>query len=152
MVRLFSVMAKAITGELQLRTLRDAWLATHASNIAADILHASPVLHTWSVLEWDWLTDRTIEWENTGRISNRHLYRDTEKLLAECAAQRGLGAEFDEMMKTAYLPESLFYMLCGRPERIILRDDRSAAFRQQSGEFSLLGRQVEEAENIGERE
>jgi hypothetical protein len=142
MFRLFAVMVEAINGQLELRTLEEAWRGVHSSNVAADILYASPRLLQWGFLDWHRIAEQYIQWENEGRIRNQHLYRDTEALLADCAKQRGLEKLLDKVLCDSYFPETLFYMFTGRPDRIILRDDLLEDARRKIKTFDLLGNRL----------
>ncbi|MFF7733604.1 hypothetical protein [Streptomyces sp. NPDC007984] len=66
----------------------------------------------------------------TGRLRLPHAYEDTERVLGEIADEQGRGNRVRNWFRRpGYVPESLFYLFAGRPDRIHL---------------SSLGRQVEQ--------
>ena len=59
---------------------------------------------------------------STGAIQLAHTYRDTENILLTIANEQGDGARIRQLLRApGYVPESLFYMFAGRPDRILLR-------------------------------
>jgi hypothetical protein len=137
--RLFGLMVAAIKGDLEAETLRDVWHLTHRSNVVADIVQCDPLLTAWGLRYWDEISDLVIEWEEQGRMTMRHVVRDSQLLLREFAEQCGIGDHYTTAVENKYVPESIFYMLCGRPERVVLRNDAEYASRKSAGRFSALG-------------
>jgi hypothetical protein len=59
---------------------------------------------------------------STGQLRNGHIYADTERVLAEIAEDQGIGNRVRNwFQRPGYVPESLFYVFAGRPDRIHLR-------------------------------
>ena len=138
--RFFSIIAECIEGKFGLTTLSDAWRAAQTSNVVADIVQGSPLLESWASLEWMNLADRMTEWEIDGRFTNQNLYRDAEAMLAVSAKDHGLEQQYNEHLQRSYVPETLFYLMTGRPDRIVLKDDFSLKSRQQRRRLDELGR------------
>ena len=58
-----------------------------------------------------------------GRLRLNHIYQDTEAVLRDIAKDRGILDRFNAWMRSqGYLPESLFYVVLGYPERIVFYD------------------------------
>jgi len=66
----------------------------------------------------------------------RNIYRDTERVLGEIADDLGMGSKVRNwFQRPGYVPESLFYVFAGKPERIYLRP-RIDVVRQAAGRLS----------------
>ena len=60
--------------------------------------------------------------ESAGRLRTGRIYDDTEYVLGEIADNQGNGARVRNWFeRPGYVPESLFYVFAGRPERVYLR-------------------------------
>ncbi|MGW5212343.1 hypothetical protein ACWEQO_14350 [Streptomyces sp. NPDC004051] len=67
---------------------------------------------------------------SAGRLRGAHIYQDTEKVLGEIADDQGRGEQVRNWFRRpGYVPESLFYLFAGRPERILISsmEERVAA-------------------------
>ncbi|MGW1010938.1 CHAT domain-containing protein [Streptomyces termitum] len=123
--RLLANLADHVINQGRHATLLEVWHHTQASNTVNDILGATP-----SLLEWG--TERgpggglsPVEEfmisRSTGRLRGAHIYQDTEQVLGEIADDRGRGEQVRNWFRRpGYVPESLFYLFAGQPERIIV--------------------------------
>jgi hypothetical protein len=129
MVRFFVYLAEALKGEAAETTLDAVWHFVQMSNAVNDVLAGNPQLSRWAhagPFEQTVLKE-FMDVRSVGRIRPGHVYADTEAVLSEIARDRGIGAKFDAWMRNpGYLPESLFYVVIGWPERIFLNDRRWA--------------------------
>jgi hypothetical protein len=129
MVRFFVYLAEALKGEAAETTLDAVWHFVQMSNAVNDVLAGNPQLSRWAhggPFEQTVLKE-FMDVRSVGRIRPGHVYADTEVVLSEIARDRGIGAKFDAWMRNpGYLPESLFYVVVGWPERIYLNDRRWA--------------------------
>ncbi|MFB7442259.1 CHAT domain-containing protein [Streptomyces mirabilis] len=103
-------------------TLLDLWHHVQTLNAVHDILGANKSLYIWGVSEgpngisnaMDFMARRSV-----GRLRCAHIYEDTEEVLAEMADEQGVGDKVRNWFKRpGYVPESLFYLMAGRPDRI----------------------------------
>lgn len=65
-----------------------------------------------------------MEERSVGRLLPGHTYERTEAVLLEIARDHGHSTEQwlqQYLSSTGYVPESLFYVLLGRPEQIIIQ-------------------------------
>lgn len=93
--------------------------------------------------EWERIVEMYLDWERDGQITPEHIYRDAQTLLSAYTSAHDTGAAFGETMRSqSFVPESMFYILAGRPERIVLHDERSEKLRQQFNKFDSMGRPV----------
>ncbi|MFJ6686106.1 hypothetical protein [Streptomyces werraensis] len=72
---------------------------------------------------------------SAGRLRGAHIYQDTEQVLGEIADDQGRGEQVRNWFRRpGYVPESLFYLFAGRPERILISsmEKRVAALWPQS--------------------
>lgn len=72
---------------------------------------------------------------SAGRLRGAHIYQDTEQVLGEIADDQGRGEQVRNWFRRpGYVPESLFYLFAGRPERILISsmEERVAALWPQS--------------------
>ncbi|MFF9818936.1 CHAT domain-containing protein [Streptomyces sp. NPDC014006] len=105
-------------------TLLDLWHHVQTGNVVNDILQSSASLSNWgtsrtsggvSVLE-EFMLNASV-----GRLRMGHMYTDTEQVLGEIAENMGIGPKVTNWFRRpGYVPESLFYLFAGRPERIHL--------------------------------
>ncbi len=139
MARFFGRLSEAIQGSSELRTFEEVWHFTSASNAVNDVLSGNEAMLRWatdrkdgrSVIE-EFMLERSV-----GRLRGSHIYYDTEAVLSEIAQDRGIGDRFRSwMVSQGYLPESVFYVVMGWPERIVFYDpvfeEVEAKFRLQS--------------------
>jgi hypothetical protein len=134
MNRFFMYLCDAITGVELEETLGAVWhrvLTTHAVH---DIYSASRSVQEWAFSEQNGLTvDK--EFKNVrsvGRLHGGHIHRESEEILLEIAQDRG----FDHILRSTlqsqgYFPESLFYTMLGRGDRILLARSYAELLRQR---------------------
>ncbi|WP_344290593.1 CHAT domain-containing protein [Streptomyces synnematoformans] len=133
MCRFLVYLAEEIAKPRQFDTILDVWHHVQTSNAVNDILDGSPSIRAWA-------TSATINGQPvivefmssraTGRLRLPHVYEDTERVLGEIADEQGLGDRVRNWFRRpGYVPESLFYVFVGCPERIHL---------------SSLGQQIEQ--------
>ncbi|MFF9150325.1 CHAT domain-containing protein [Streptomyces sp. NPDC014861] len=124
MVRFMVYLAKENTKPGQFSTILDVWHHVQTSNAVNDIIDASPSLKKWATRTTvdglpvlvEFMSNRA-----TGRIRPPHVYDDTEHVLGEIADEQGQGDRVRNWFRRpGYVPESLFYVFAGRPDRIHL--------------------------------
>ncbi|MFK0190573.1 CHAT domain-containing protein [Kitasatospora sp. NPDC090308] len=124
MNRFLIYLAEGIAKPGQFATLLDVWHHVQTSNAVNDILTATPKLRKWAASPT--ATGRPVIEEfmatrATGRIRRAHVYEDTEQVLGEIADDQGQGSLIRNWFRSpGYIPESLFYVFAGRPDRIFL--------------------------------
>jgi hypothetical protein len=105
-------------------TLLEIWHRVQTSNAVNDVLSGSPALNAWGrsitpsglpVIQ-EFMATRS-----TNRLRSGQIYKDTEQVLGEIAEDQGIGPRVRNwFQRPGYVPESLFYVFAGRPERIYL--------------------------------
>ncbi|MFJ1742467.1 CHAT domain-containing protein [Streptomyces microflavus] len=124
MIRFLVYVAEEIAKPGQFATLLDVWHHVQTSNAVNDILTATPKLRRWAgsptpngrPVIAEFMATRA-----TGRIRRGHVYEDTERVLGEIADDQGQGLRIRNWFRRpGYVPESLFYVFAGRPDRIFL--------------------------------
>jgi len=132
MIRFLVNIVEAIS-ERAFDTLLDVWRHTQGSNTVNDIIGATPSLNEWGLRPGPNGMPPLTEFmavRSRGRLRGAHIYKDTEQVLAEIAEDAGCGQQVRNwFQRPGYVPESLFYLFAGRPERIHLTSlqDRIAA-------------------------
>jgi hypothetical protein len=125
MARFFIYIVEVLAGREEHSTLLEIWHRVQTSNAVNDILNGSHLLSTWGYSETTSSLPVVEEFKHVrsiGRLRSRHIYEDTERVLFEIAADQGMGARVRNWLRTpGYVPESLFYVFTGKPERIYLR-------------------------------
>jgi hypothetical protein len=106
-------------------TLLDVWHRVQTSNAINDILDGSASLHEWGLSKapsgLPILTEFMMV-RSPGAIRLGEVYRDTERVLATIADEQGEGARIRALFRSpGYVPESIFYLFAGRPDRVLLR-------------------------------
>ncbi|MGW8955608.1 CHAT domain-containing protein [Streptomyces sp. NPDC055709] len=105
-------------------TVLDVWHHVQTGNAVNDILGASASLQNWArsrsaggiPVLMDFMMNTS-----AGRLRGPHIYADTEHVLGEMADDMGMGARVRNWFRRpGYVPESLFYLFVGRPERVHL--------------------------------
>lgn len=123
LIRFASYIGDAIEGRTQFDTLGQLWrhvLSTHAVH---DIYAASRRVQRWAFSFQNGLTVDA-EFKNVrsvGRLHGGTIHKDSETVLLEIARDRG----FEDVLRwtlqsQGYFPESVFYALLGRGDRIVL--------------------------------
>jgi hypothetical protein len=143
MARLFANIAETIRGNIPLRTVEDVWSRVVAGNAVNEIMYATAGLR-------DVLTkgsqDNTVLVEfmmrrSRGRLRQEHIYKDTEEILLEIALERGFSHQLRSVVESKnYFPESLFYTMIGRPDRIVLSDAFTDAIMSGQEQGSIEAR------------
>lgn len=134
MMRFFLYMAEVMAGREQYSNLLEIWHHVQTSNAVHDILTGNRLLQAWGSSPAPNGVSIIAEFTQhraPGRLRMTNVYRDSEDLLAEIADEQGMGARVRNWFRSpGYIPESLFYIFAGRPERIYLRtmDDVSSEF------------------------
>jgi hypothetical protein len=122
MSRFFTYIKETLLNRAQHSDLLEVWHRTQTTNAVIDIINGNKSLRSWgyglaasgrSVLEEFML------FKSVGRL--RDIYGDTEQLLGEIADEQGMGDRVRNWFRSpGYIPESLFYVFAGRPDRIYL--------------------------------
>lgn len=107
------------------QSLLEIWHMTQSGNAVNDVLSPSNrSLHEWGLSRGpdgqtvlaDFMMNRSV-----GRLRNAHIYEDTEAVLGEMAEEQGMGdAVRNWFRRPGYVPESLFYLFAGNPDRIFV--------------------------------
>ncbi|MGW6481988.1 CHAT domain-containing protein [Streptomyces sp. NPDC055059] len=122
MVRLLANVAEELERPGKHATLLDLWHHVQKLNAVNDVLGANKSLYIWGMSEGpngisnarDFMTRRS-----AGRLRGAHIYEDTEEVLGEMADEQGVGDKVRNWFKRpGYVPESLFYLMAGHPDRI----------------------------------
>ncbi|MER6280275.1 CHAT domain-containing protein [Streptomyces sp900105245] len=133
MVRFMVYLAEAIAKPGRFATILDVWHHVQTSNAVNDILDGSPSLRAWATsttINGHPVIVEFMRSRATGQLRLPHVYEDTERVLGEIADEQGQGDRVRNWFRRpGYVPESLFYLFAGRPDRIHL---------------SSLGQQVEQ--------
>jgi hypothetical protein len=131
MARLFLYLAETLVTRESFATLLDAWHFVQMSNPVYDVLNGSEALYDWGVTRS--ADGRSVLAEflgvrSAGQLRRGNLYRDTERVLGEIADDQGLGDKVRNWFRRpGYVPETLFYVMAGKPERIYLSDPTMTA-------------------------
>jgi CHAT domain len=124
MMRVLLYMAEVLAGREEHHTFLEVWHRVQAGNVINDVLQGNALLNAWaldasygqSVLT-EFMTTRS-----TGNLRNSHVYQDTERVLLEIAADRGMESQIATWLRSpGYLPESAMYAVLGDPHQIHLR-------------------------------
>ncbi|MEV7374692.1 CHAT domain-containing protein [Streptomyces sp. NPDC090301] len=124
MGRFLIYLAEEVARPGQFATLLDVWHHVQTSNVVNDILDGSPSLKGWATSSTANGRPVIVEFMNSraaGRLRLPHVYEDTERVLGEIADEQGQGDRVRNWFRRpGYVPESLFYLFAGRPDRILL--------------------------------
>ncbi|RKH95698.1 CHAT domain-containing protein [Corallococcus sp. AB038B] len=135
MMRLFTYVMETIQGREANRSFDQVWHRVAATNAVAEVITATPKLSQWATegtFEESALTEFMMR-RSKGRLRRGHIYEDTEALLVEIANERGFGEHLRATLRSQrYIPESLLYVLLGRPDRIVLADPSIDALMEES--------------------
>ncbi|MER5760801.1 CHAT domain-containing protein [Streptomyces sp. NPDC002082] len=134
MGRFLMYLAEEIATPGKFATILDVWHHVQTSNAVHDILDGSPSLRAWAASATSSGHSVMVEFMSnraTGKLRRPHVYEDTERVLGEIADEQGQGDRVRNWFRRpGYVPESLFYVFAGRPDRVFL---------------SSLGQQVDRA-------
>ncbi len=123
MGRFFVYISETLARHEMHTNLLEVWHRTQTSNAINDVANGSESLRKW-MMEDVATTGRPVIQEfmisrSSGRL--RDIYSDTEEVLGEIADDLGVGPRVRNWFRRpGYVPESLFYVFAGRPERIYL--------------------------------
>ncbi len=122
MMRFLLYITESLAGREEHSTLLDVWHRVQASNAVNDVVTGSRPLHTWSMSSGSGATTPLVEFmsaRSSGRLRAGHIYADTERVIGEIADDRGDGDRVRNWLRhPGYVPESLFYVFAGRPDRV----------------------------------
>ncbi|WP_146057738.1 CHAT domain-containing protein [Streptomyces sp. SM10] len=132
--RLLTNLADHLTNQGRHATLLEVWHHTQTTNTVNDILMSTPSLLSWGSTPGPGgglapLQEFMIS-RSAGRLRGAHIYEDSEQVLGEIAEDQGRGEQVRNWFRRpGYVPESLFYLFAGRPERILISsmEERVAA-------------------------
>lgn len=132
--RLLTNLADHLINQGRHATLLEVWHHTQTTNTVNDILMSTPSLSSWGRTPGPGgglapLQEFMIS-RSAGRLRGAHIYQDTEQVLGEIADDQGRGERVRNWFRRpGYVPESLFYLFAGRPERILISsmEERVAA-------------------------
>jgi CHAT domain len=126
MMRLLVNVAEVIAGRRESHsTLLDVWHHVQTSNAVNDILSGSESLEAWGMSPTASgvpVIQELMGVRSAGRLGTGDIYADTERILGELADEQGNGPRVRNWFRhPGYVPESLFYVFAGSPERVYLR-------------------------------
>lgn len=128
-MRLLIYMNEAREGRKQLRTFADVWHEVIVTHHVFDILHS--VSRTSAARDLDVEALRLRFMTTPLHIRGTHTYQDALSRLEEIADEFGQKRAFKRAIgENGFLPESLFYMVIGWPEKIALNSPIHHAFRE----------------------
>ncbi|HWO24788.1 MAG TPA: hypothetical protein VNO30_38870 [Kofleriaceae bacterium] len=130
-MRLLIYMHEAERGRMQLRSFADVWHNTILTHHVFDILHSVSRTKESKHLDLEALRSRFMT--TPLEMRRTHAYQDAllrlEQIADEFGQKRALKRAIGD---NGFLPESLFYMVIGWPEKIILNSPLHRASRQAS--------------------
>lgn len=124
-VRFLVNIAEVLNGGTGHSNLLEIWHRVQSSNAVNDVLNGGRDLAAWATspgpsgapVITEFMTNASV-----GRLRMGHIYADTETVLAEIAAEQGREGQIRNWFTNpGYVPESLFYVFAGHPERVFLR-------------------------------
>lgn len=125
--RLLLYMTEATGKGQPMTSLSEAWHHVLGTNTINDITYSSPKLLNWIMEEPEGgvsVSSKFMMERSLGRLRPAHVYQDTETVLLELADEQGLRDRVRGWTNTpGYIPESLFYLMMGFPDRILLTGD-----------------------------
>jgi hypothetical protein len=124
MVRFLANVLEELQNPGQHPTLLDLWHHVQTGNAINDILGSSRSLRNWA--KWERSNNIPVLMEfmrsrSRGRLRKGHIYEDTEHVLGEIAVDMGMSSKVRNWFRRpGYVPESMFYLFVGHPERVHL--------------------------------
>lgn len=135
MNRLYTYIVEAIKGNMQYKTLSEAWSGIVATNAILEMQEDSPNFSKWIMGNDKNDKSRFIEFtlkRSVGRLHGRTMYADTISVIKEMLHEEGLDGKFDDVLcQDNYFPESFFYQWIGFPENIFLYNDVFLKYSEQ---------------------
>lgn len=125
MVRFFIYIAETLDGSSPSRTIDEVWQFTTTSNAVLDITLGARSAGDLMWRKWNgrFGIEEFMKSRSVGRLRRGHVYADTEAIMQEMADERGKGAAFKAWLTNqGYIPESIFYVFLGWPERFVVCD------------------------------
>lgn len=126
MTRLFFYLSETARGDEDFATLLDAWRFVQMSNAVNDVLNGSRSLREWGTVrrsDGSLVLEEFMNVRSRGQIRRGHVYEDTERILGEIADSEGAGEKVRGWFRNpGYVPESLFYVISGCPDKVYLTD------------------------------
>lgn len=127
MLRLFVYLSESTRRKEPFKTFAEACHHVLVSNAVFDVLRGSP-----RMLEWGFSPgpngqppfEEFMRVRSTGNLHSENIYRNTETILQQIADAHGhqASSKVRSFIKgRSYIPESLFYVMIGWPERIVLQ-------------------------------
>jgi hypothetical protein len=133
MFRFFVYIAETLAGRTPLRSIDQVWHFAASSNAVLDVAYGSRRATNLMFETRNGITGikEFMMRRSVGRLRQGNIYADTEAVLTEMAADRGQGEAFKAWLNNqGYIPESIFYVFLGWPERFVLRDPHLEDARQ----------------------
>lgn len=137
LARFFLYLAETLAKRESFSTLLDAWHFVQMSNAVNDVLNGSPSLSEWGLrrhADGGFVLEEFMQVKSAGQIRRGHVYSDTERILAQIASEQGIGDRVRNWFRRpGYVPETLFYVMAGKPERVYLSDPGMTAEDDRKG-------------------
>lgn len=127
LARLFSYIVDSLNGDTRFRTFAELWHFVSGSNALHDILSGNSQMDHWANTGRDAISSVQGEFKmkaSIGRLRGGHLYEDSINILRDIATQRKMSSKFKAWINTGYLPETLFYLVLGFPDKLFLKDSK----------------------------
>jgi len=137
MSRFFLYIRESAARREEHSNLLEVWHRTQTTNAIIDIINGSESLRSWgygNTASGRPVVEEFMSVRSVGQL--RNIYTDTERVLGEIADDLGMGSKVRNwFQRPGYVPESLFYVFAGKPERIYLRPMIDVV-RQAAGRLS----------------
>lgn len=124
MTRLLVNLSDSVAGAADHKDLLGVWHRVQSSNAIVDIANGNGPLKEWAHTREDSPSPiiQFMRGKSKGRPSLDHIYRDTESVLLEIAAEQGIREKVAGWLRApGYLPESMMYTLVGDASAIRLQ-------------------------------
>lgn len=137
MVRFLVYIREVMEGRFEDLTIDKIWHHVQTTNAINDVISSHPTLNQWAHTRKngvapveEFMTTRSI-----GRLRRAFAYEDTIKVLREIATADGIEKKFDAWIAAGIIPESLFYVMIGNPDQVVVKNPFSELSpRSTSGE------------------
>jgi hypothetical protein len=142
MARFFIYIVEVLAGRERHGSLLEVWHRVQTSNAINDVVSGSQLMHSWATHPTsNGISPRQefMSVRSTGQVRLGHVYKDTERVLAEIAEAQGVGDHVRGWLQSpGYVPESALYNFIGRPDRIYLTHPTSMFRRCTTPAFAGL--------------